>query len=112
MAGYQMNGLVPFNNFNGLVPQLISQQYLSQQNNPANGPTIEKIAGKDSEKYYIFSLENEYFWRFRKIDLDAILEARYGSISGHRKQRRSRTAFSAQQLQALERAFETTQVPT
>ena len=50
MAGYQMNGLVPFNNFNGLVPQLISQQYLSQQNNPANGPTIEKIAGKDSEK--------------------------------------------------------------
>ena len=47
MAGYQMNGLVPFNNFNGLVPQLISQQYLSQQNNPANGPTIEKIAGKN-----------------------------------------------------------------
>ena len=46
-----MNGLVPFNNFNGLVPQLISQQYLSQQNNPANGPTIEKIAGKNSEKY-------------------------------------------------------------
>ena len=40
-----MNGLVPFNNFNGLVPQLFSQQYLSQQNNPANGPTIEKIAG-------------------------------------------------------------------
>ena len=44
-----MNGLVPFNNFNGLVPQLISQQYLSQQNNPANGPTIEKIAGKHFE---------------------------------------------------------------
>ena len=43
-------------------------------------------------------------------NLDAILEARYGSLSGHRKQRRSRTAFSAQQLQALERAFETTQV--
>ena len=63
MAGYQMNGLVPFNNFNGLVPQLISQQYLSQQNNPANGPTIEKIAGKDSEKYCIFSLGNAYFWR-------------------------------------------------
>ena len=57
MAGYQMNGLVPFNNFNGLVPQLISQQYLSQQNNPANGPTIEKIAGKDSEKYCISSIE-------------------------------------------------------
>ena len=47
---------------------------------------------------------------FIKNYLDAILEARYGSISGHRKQRRSRTAFSAQQLQALERAFETTQV--
>ena len=45
MAGYQMNGLVPFNNFNGLVPQLISQQYLQQQNNPNSGPTIEKIAG-------------------------------------------------------------------
>ena len=43
---------------------------------------------------------------------DAILEARYGSLSGHRKQRRSRTAFSAQQLQALERAFESTQVTT
>ena len=53
MAGYQMNGLVPFNNFNGLVPQLISQQYLSQQNNPANGPTIEKIAGKNFRKFYI-----------------------------------------------------------
>ena len=50
------------------------------------------------------------FEGIHKNDLDAILEARYGSISGHRKQRRSRTAFSAQQLQALERAFETTQV--
>lgn len=54
MAGYQMNGLVPFNNFNGLVPQLISQQYLSQQNNPANGPTIEKIAGKEFLKNIAF----------------------------------------------------------
>ena len=110
MAGYQMNGLVPFNNFNGLVPQLISQQYLSQQNNPANGPTIEKIAGKNLRKFYIFARKCIFLGNFIKIDLDAILEARYGSISGHRKQRRSRTAFSAQQLQALERAFETTQV--
>ena len=61
MAGYQMNGLVPFNNFNGLVPQLISQQYLSQQNNPANGPTIEKIAGKISYKVP-FLLKNAYCW--------------------------------------------------
>ena len=53
-----MNGLVPFNNFNGLVPQLISQQYLSQQNNPANGPTIEKIAGKIS---YHFCLKMHIF---------------------------------------------------
>ena len=57
-----MNGLVPFNNFNGLVPQLISQQYLSQQNNPANEPTIEKIAGKISYKLP-FLLENAYFWK-------------------------------------------------
>ena len=110
MAGYQMNGLVPFNNFNGLVPQLISQQYLSQQNNPANGPTIEKIAGKNLQEKCTRKFYMHIFGKFIKIDLDAILEARYGSISGHRKQRRSRTAFSAQQLQALERAFETTQV--
>ena len=66
MAGYQMNGLVPFNNFNGLVPQLISQQYLSQQNNPANGPTIEKIAGKDFEKYCMFCLEMHIFGEVSK----------------------------------------------
>ena len=53
-----MNGLVPFNNFNGLVPQLISQQYLSQQNNPANGPTIEKIAGKHFRKVLISCEKN------------------------------------------------------
>ena len=56
-----MNGLVPFNNFNGLVPQLISQQYLSQQNNPANGPTIEKIAGKHFENV-TFLVKIGQFW--------------------------------------------------
>ncbi|XP_055514535.1 diencephalon/mesencephalon homeobox protein 1-B-like [Leucoraja erinacea] len=40
---------------------------------------------------------------------EIILEARFGS--GHLKRRRGRTAFSSQQLEALETAFHTTRYP-
>lgn len=100
MSGYP---LVPYTG-NMVPPQFALSQHLLNCAQASNQSpiTIEKLAGK----IWVYS-----DW----IDLikqcsDAIIEARYGSMSGNRKQRRSRTAFSAQQLQALERAFETTQV--
>nr|AAW23066.1 Mbx [Oikopleura dioica] len=81
MSGYQ-NHLTPFA---GLVPSLLNPSSPFQQIPPTQ-QQMEKLA-------------------------DAIIEARYGGISGMRKQRRSRTAFTALQLQTLERAFESTQYP-
>ena len=95
MSGY------PLYTGNMVTPQFALSQHLLNCAQASNQSpiTIEKLAGK------LRTLIQEY-----NLYLDAIIEARYGSISGNRKQRRSRTAFSAQQLQALERAFETTQV--
>jgi len=45
MAGYQLNGLVPFNGINAIMPQLLGQQYPPQ--NPAHMPSIEKLAGEN-----------------------------------------------------------------
>ena len=117
MSGYPSH-LTPFA---GLVPSLLNPVGITPsspfQQLPPSQQQMEKLAGKKMRillvdftifsTFYCFDPFYNFLTRFFS---DAIIEARYGGISGMRKQRRSRTAFTALQLQTLERAFESTQV--
>ncbi|XP_010870184.2 diencephalon/mesencephalon homeobox protein 1-B [Esox lucius] len=62
------------------------------------------------DQYHVYSSANPSVHTFSVAErlAELILEARYGN---QQKQRRSRTAFSVSQLQALEKAFQQTQYP-